>query len=541
MTGTGGINIMSQPISGASDNVALPDGMTINNTLIGLKDAIGGNLLSTDIIEVARLINGKYVPTQVMGGGGSINFIINSASYAVLQDAVTAAFTAQVPLLINDASTTNTTNIGGITVLPGSVMNANSSGGQPGVNLILNNMIIDGFVLNETGAGSTAMQMNSNNVNNITLVNSRINSFGYSYLHNDRVADGSICSNNYFSAGFDGPNYNHPSVAASNVTNIGNIIDTGGFGIAIARVNSYNMIGNIIRSATNTSTTVAALHIEDSNTGGVVLGNHAMNCKGQGFSIQVPISAKPVPGPATTGFNQYKFTGVSKTGHSGIVCINDANGGVTQMGCIGSVVDGFDTGIVVSDTQNMFVEGTVVNNCNNALFTAKHGRSFGTISGMGNTNLYIGQAGSMSGGFSSLTTPTTVIVKSGGNGPGPAITQDPQLRLPIPVTHTGGSTQQWFTICPVASGLSFIGVCKANVEGSNSYYYENSYKWDGTTLSKLVDGNMITLGLDVPSSVSLSGADFRINGGNLQFGFTSTPAVTQTGWFEFVGTWIQNT
>lgn len=539
--GTGGINIMSQPISGASDNVALPDGMTMNNTVIGVKDAVGGSLLSTDIIEVARLINGVYVPTQVTGAGGSINFIINSAAYSSLQNAVTAAFTGQVPLLINDATTTNTTNLGGITILPGSIMNAATTGGNPAINLILTTgIIMDGLVVNETGTDSTAIQMNGDNVNNITLVNSRINSLGYSYLHNDHVADGSICANNIISAGYDGPNYNHPSVAASNITNIGNIVDTGGFGIAIARVNSYNMIGNIIRSSTNTSTTVAALHIEDLNTGGIVLGNHAMNCKGEGFSVQVPVIGKGTPGPMTSGFNQYKFTGVSKTNRNGIVCINDANGGVTQMGCIGSVVDGFDTGIVISDTQDMFVEGSVVNNCNTALFTAKHGRSFGTISCQGNTVLYTGQSGSMAGGFSSSTTPTSVITKSGGNFPGPAIVDEP-IRLPIPVVHTGGSTQQWFTICPAPTGLSFVGVCRANVEGANGYFYENRYKWDGATLSKLVDGNMITLGLDVPGTGVVSGAAFRINSGNLQYGFTSSATVTQTGRFEFIGTWQQNT
>lgn len=462
-------------------------------------------------------------------GGTGISGIINSASYAPsLQNAVTAAFTQTKPLLISNAATTTTTNIGGITVLPGSVLNAVTAGGNPGVNLILNNMILTGMIINETGAGSTAIQMNSNNVNNIILTNSIVNSLGYSYLHNDKVADGSICANNYFSAGYDGPNYNHPTVAASNITNIGNIIDCSEFGIAIAQVNSYNMIGNIIRSQTSTSTTNAALHIEDLNTGGIILGNHAMNCKGEGFSIQVPVPMKGTPGPATTGFNQYKFTGVTKSGHHGIVCVNDANGGVTQMGCIGSVVDGFDFGIIVSDTQHMFAEGTVVNNCNNAIFTAKHGRSFGRLSTSNTITLYTGQAGSVCDPVYSLTQPTAILTKSGGNLPGPVLRG---WGYPVAFTHTG-SGAELFTIAPMPS--LFYGDIFIRIEGGGAAVgYVATIKWDGSSLTTPITKISI---LNTP----ITAFSIATAGGNLQASVTSASGFTQSFRIEFEGYWMQN-
>lgn len=497
------------------------------------------------------LLKASSTDYSTVWGDVTTGFINSGAStYAgSLASAVTAAYnsgTNPSPLYINNASTTSSTSMGGITTLPGSRLSTATAGGQPGVNLNIANMSMNGFYINETGAGSTAIQMNTTNTNNILIVGSRILSGSYSYLHNDAVADGSICSNTYIISAFDGPNYNHPTNPGANIVNVGNVVDTGGFGFAIARCNAYNIVANIIRSATNTSTTVAALHVEDWNTGGVIVANHAINCKGEGFSVQVPPSSKGVPDPITVGFNQLAFTGASKTNYVGFNAINDGNGGVTQLIGVGNVLKGWDIAMTVSDSQHALYNSNIITGGNMVHFLVKHARGFGLNSSSNTPAFMQGQSGCIGGSFASTTVMTSWLSKQGTNFPGPAIAPDPQISVPVAIASGTGS--QTVVVGPMPSGSHFDGKLRMVIEGGGqAVFVEGYYNWNGTTMAGPLymtnsDGTVFTkVGMDIPNGSLTGGSFFSVSGGNLIYNFTTGNAITQTARFEAQGTLQQNT
>lgn len=478
---------------------------------------------------------------------GNTNSFVNSQGFPILQNAVTQAFTNNQPLLIDNARTTTTTNIGAITVMPGSSIISNIGIDNPTVAMILSNLNMDGLTINATNQG-TALQMNSNGSNNNIVTNCHITGNSYGVLHNDALSDGLIFNSNYVDSAADAFELNHPTNLGQNVVAVGNVLQSrsfsasAGFPIGVARISSFVIANNVLKTAANT-----AIHVEDFNNGGIILGISGLQCQRNGFTIQVPILAKGTPGPMTTGFMSLKNSSGNKTGFVGVNCINDGNGGVTQFTSIGNVLDTWDTGIVVSDRQDGLYEGNIIANCNLAQFIIKHGRSYGIVSCSNTPALFQGQAGAIAEGFSSTTAITSVISKSGTNFPGPAISERPQVSIPVAITHTG-SGQQTFTVMALPSGSKFLAKLKMVIEGfPNGLFYENLYTWDGTTLTKIYGYNsagdtLTALGIDAPSpGGSISGEAFTVSGGNLLFGFTATATVTQTARFELTGTILQNT
>lgn len=493
--------------------------------LAGAQDVAGLNNTINTLIEE---INAEYSGT------------LNSSNYADPQNAVTAAYVNSQPLLFQNTVTKKTINVGGITVLPGSEITSTIAVDNPTVALILSNAIIDGLRLNDNGQGS-AIQMNSANCNNNILVNSIISSAtSYTFLHNDAPSDTMIVAHNIMNAVADAIEFNHPTTIASNAVINGNVLTaTQGFPLGIARLNSFVAMGNIIKQAGNT-----AVHIEDLNNGGVLVGLSAIQCQEDGFTIQVPVTMKGKPGPMTTGFMSLKNTSGSPSSWAGLTCINDGNGGVTQHIAMGNVLDTWGTAMVVSDSQDMLAEGNILRNAVLGAFTIKHGNLIGIQACENTPAFYQGQAGSLAEGFSSTTTVTSIISKSGSNFPGPALRRRPQVRIPVTIAHTGGSTQQWFSLC--AAPTQFCGWCRIIMEsGGEALIFDNLYKWDGTNLTRLYAYNsagdtLIPMGIDVPNG-GVTAEAFRVNGGNLQFGFTAGTAVTPTSYFEFDGTFQQNT
>lgn len=494
----------------------------------------GGVIVPTDIIPFTRAgatYEGSVAPSFVDPKTyGAANNGINDDATA-LQSALTQAHTINNSTLIGNNSVSKTINWPGVTTIPGGLITSTIVVDNPTVSLTGSNNIITGLTLSVPNA--TAVQMNTANANNNIILGSIIvANGGYAILHNDAVSNGFIVMGSYVeSGGADAIEINHPTHPAANVVLIGNVLSadgttvsgSAGFAIGIAQANTWIAMGNAIKASRQ-----AAFHIEDLNTQGIVVGNACNACNLEGLTIQVPVPGKGFPKPLVGGFNQFKYTGSSPS-VTGIRTIGDGNGNVDQITLLGNCVDGFATGYNAADTTNAYYEGSMALNCTTVAFGVKHARIFGRISAKNCTNLFQGQSGSVCDPIYSLTLPTTILTKSGGNLPGPVLRG---WGYPVTVVTTGTGSAELFTIAPMPS--LFFGKIFIRVEGGGAAVcYVGNIKWDGSSLTvSTPDINFVNSPISVFTIAT--------GGGNLQASITCASGFTNVLRIEFEGFWVQN-
>lgn len=481
---------------------------------------------NTDLLLALR--NGQTVNVTLGAAASQGIATINSADYATVAAAVTQAQNDALPVLLNNGETTSTTNLTGTYVVPGSRLTSNIGVDNPTISITGSNTTIIGA--NISAPNFTGIQFNTNNANDVIFNSIYLNApTGYGILDNDALSDGWILSNSIVYSGADSVECNHPTNPGANRVIIGNILScigpvedgAAGFTVGIAQVNSFIVMGNALRNARQ-----AAFHIEDLNTRGVIVGNTASNCLKEGITIQVPVPGKGFPDPVVGGFNNFKHTGDGT--HSGIVCIGDSNGNVDQFVQIGNCINNFATGIINNDGQHGFYGASLILNCDTAVFNVKHGDFFGPISTKNTPILLQAQSGSICDPIYSLTTATSILIKSGGNLPGPLLLG---WGHPVSFTHTGSGAEN-FAIAPMPS--LFYGDIIIRIEGNGAAVgWVGTIKWDGSSLTTVT--TKLTI-LNTPITVF----SISTGSGNLQMTITSGTGFTQTVSAIFDGYWMQN-
>lgn len=224
-----------------------------------------------------------------------------------------------------------------------------------------------------------AININTPNKENISIINNDITGGNYPVLLNEQAKNNSninILFNNIYSKnGGDSIEINSPSANDDSVRNvkiIGNTLNSSeqsevthnkGFGIGLAQARDVVVIGNVSEQSPQ-----EGLHIEDGCENVSVIGNVFNNCIVDGcwitsdfYNNENNIKKKPY---LILG-NHFKQKTNTKIGVGIKYVASSATIYATDDMFVGNRIEGFNYGVELSTSQqNIILDNTIINNCN---------------------------------------------------------------------------------------------------------------------------------------------------------------------------------
>lgn len=362
-----------------------------------------------------------------------------------------------------------------------------------------------------------AIHHNQPNSNDNKTVLSKIKSVGYAFLSN-QTSDGSdgyiLALNEIYSEDSDAVELNHPDENSRNFITLGNLIKAGptgassssGFAVGIAGTQGHITALNHIRGSRQ-----EALHVEDGQKRGVLIGNTGENLDEHGLLI---LNAKTTDGDAdgviAVGNHLEHTDPLSKAGTKGMWCVYDVNGNLDRNALVANYLKGFESGFDSGTGSRHLADNNVFEECDEAIRSGSNDVIGVNIAKDCPTLAVVGNHGKV-GKIISVTQPTTVFNANHANG---GILDG--FHAPFLISHTGGTSQNMDLM-----DIPFLmdgRITARFINGSNMVVYSAHINWDGTTFT---ESNVVRRHVG-----SLSSAAFVENAGKLAFRLFSGSAFT---------------
>lgn len=355
---------------------------------------------------------------------------------------------------------------------------------------------------------------------------SRITADGYGLLSNSSSdnSTGFVALGNYiYSDKSDAIEWNHPDENSSDFIAIGNVLTastngssvSSGFAVGIAGTQYHVTIGNIVKESRQ-----EAFHVEDGQTGGIIIGNSAHGLQEDGIHILAPASGSGA-GDGVIVHGNFLYHEGLQTGFYGVRCVGDSNGAQDLSLIGGNYVKGFDSGLrfgsVISSSAPQFfiADGNAADDCNVAVDVGKGSSIFGDNISDGCATLFKLNNRAKAGRVFSRSEPTTIVSYAGTTSEPGGMCRG--FVFPVEITHSASPNSQSFDLFSMADLLSGrLAIYLEN--GSNFFVYIADISWDGTTLTVTnpVSNNSGTVG----STTVIN------NSGALAVQFSTTSAIT---------------
>jgi hypothetical protein len=349
--------------------------------------------------------------------------------------------------------------------------------------LTLNRLVMD-------CASGIALHQNQPNNRNILLLAARINAVSYALLSNNASdgSDGFIVAASYISSSSsDGVEWNHPDCNSSHYTLAANIIEGGpdgsssssGFGIGIAGTQGHVTALNQIRA-----TRQEAIHIEDGQQRGVVLGNTGQTNK-HGTLMLAPTNAEIEEGSVLTVSNHFEFVGADKSGKYGLYSVWNANGSISWPVYLANCANGFQMGMQAGSGHHVAM-GNLFQNIDYGVASVKDSYVWGENFIRGGCD-YFAKANNnfWCGKLTSDTQPSIALIHAAGstNRVGTVMKG---FCFPVLGAHTGSGTETLFetNVSLTSSNLMNGSICiMSSATLTNNMVYMADISWDGSVLT----------------------------------------------------------
>ncbi len=406
--------------------------------------------------------------------------------------------------------------------------------------IISNNRLTANGVISSSKIGINV----TNTGTNRTLINGNmIEAAGYGILINNTINnfDSIIMSDNIVKGGSDGIAINDLSSNGKNALINNNIVSAGigrsgvtsGFGISISGVAGHITNGNIVKESRN-----EGLHVEDSQSGGIITSNLFANNQNDGSRILNETNAKPLilsnnyfmPDPTTF-----------LPGNYGIRFVNDTTGTLNNCSVVGNISKGFNTGAALGGSNTVVFDANVILESSNGIATSGGASTkpmviigdnlvdasniaLSTTSG---NQHYLGHIGL-------LNSDSTIIFKSTTTShPGNSLCGSFHKNI-VGVTHPGGGATTIAQLFDMNSANCFDGKLLVSI-GNNSAVSSAvacfNIVWDGITLTSTRSF--------LKNTGVLTGALISQDLGKLNFGLSSSTAITLNVFCEFIGIYYE--
>lgn len=381
--------------------------------------------------------------------------------------------------------------------------------------------IKDVVIENTSPSNATAINMNANNISDVSIIDNHIETNGFGILTNGAGTniDGIIIALNNITSKSDPVELNAPNGKIhKNIPVIGNILranrDTSdhvaGFAIGIAAAKNIPVIGNAIRESKN-----EAVHIEDTQDTVTVVGNVAESCKNDFIRVQNSGVNGAAGGGAVTivGNNGVSFgTGLN---NSGFYNVWDVAGSVNGNSVVANRFKNFTYGIR-GGSRPLIATANIIENSETGIFLENIGGVFGENYMRGVVTAVKANNTQMIGGVVVYGTHTKLIDTSSiTSGLGVNLTDGFKL-LSVPSSLTAGvaTTIPLFDAPTLCCGRLIVRVRQPS-SNTNYVYASADILYDGTTVT--VDKKLNKNSGDM----SWSGLTFNISGGKFNINIFS--------------------
>lgn len=268
--------------------------------------------------------------------------------------------------------------------------------------------------------GGIAFHQNKANAANTKIIGSSIFSSGYGILANRNGRDSAsflVMGSTVESDTSDAIEWNQPDANCRAYSAIGNFLSakqggseaTAGFAVGIAGTQSHITVANQILQARN-----AAIHLEDAQARGVVVGNSASGCMKDGFTAQAGTGASG--DGAVVASNQFNAAGPNAG--TGVWNIHDRNGVVRLHAISSNRARGFRTGYWLDGAGIQATENNVSLDCQTGLKLGNQAVGLGHWYSQNTANPATLGALSIGGKLVSQSPVSALIARSGNPAPG---------------------------------------------------------------------------------------------------------------------------
>jgi len=373
--------------------------------------------------------------------------------------------------------------------------------------------------------GGIAFHQNNANASNTKIIGSSIFSNGYGILANKNGRNSAsflVMGSTVESDTSDAIEWNQPNANCRAYSAIGNFLSaksggseaTAGFAVGIAGTQSHITVANQILQARN-----AAIHLEDAQARGVVVGNSASECMKNGFTAQAG------PGGAGDGAivatNQFNAAG-SNAG-TGVWNIHDKNGVVRLHAISSNRARGFKTGYWLDGAGIQATENNVSLDCQTGLKLGNQAVGLGHWYSQDTANPATLGSLSIGGKMVSQSPVSALIARSGNAAPGGYVKG---FLIPLaPSPDTG----QALAICPLPTRMAGRLTIMFSSRGQGGMISAD-IAWNGKELS--VSGAVSHF------TGTVSVAALRADDGKLTAQLAGAGAIT-AGYADFDGIYYQ--
>ena len=354
-------------------------------------------------------------------------------------------------------------------------------------------------------SGIALHQNQPDNRDHITAL-SKIKSAGYAFLSNDNSdeSDGYILALNYIrSENADAVEINHPDENSHHYSTIANILEAGehgtssssGFGVGVAGTQGHITALNHIRESR-----LEALHVEDGQRRGVLLGNTALTSKHGVLVLPPKVTDGEAHGPLVS-LNHLECIATVKTGCYGLYSVNNAAGSIEWPVYTSNHLDGFEYGAWMGAGYSILSDN-LFKDSDYPVSVAKDGRWFGQNGVRGDyLSLYRMHNRCSSGKLISDREPQNNIIEFTGNST-EAGSKTSGFYIVATGDHTGSGSIETVSTTKIELNSNILMSGKISLIPTNSNYSVMicDVVWDGSTLTS---SNVIRKGRGSASSTSV--------------------------------------
>jgi hypothetical protein len=361
----------------------------------------------------------------------------------------------------------------------------------------------------------------------------------------------SITNNYAKSVDADAIELNHPSATVTGAITTGNflettgtsVVTTAGFAYGNADTKQWVFANNVVLDSR-----LEAIHIEDSQRGGTVVGN-SVHSRSHGLLTYPEVAGAGQGSFPIVANNFYAPAKVTPPGgivNSGVfISYASPHSPPNGMPIVGNVVEGFTRGIFLRPALETGVYANIQlvdnNHLKNNTYSlrfeggnAAKNRQFGTNFSTGTAELMQTTGTWSVGKIYSDSTPTTIIsTPSGYNNFMPSCVDGFGYPLTGGASNAGAPTNT--ILFPAGANNRFFGRCRFEARRSGVadwIYYSADILWDGSTLTET---NILTRN-NVVGAGAFATPNFNVSAGNCRFSVTTTNAVgLEFRWVEFDG------